>query len=264
MMGAFMFAFDQYFSGEVKENTRNAINSHLDERAETFAENRDNGNCGSRRRSGCSGGISALIVSLRDGIFLSRPFDPELALPETPEGWTAEPYTLAAIEGIVGQQVLEGSVARDSNETRLRKFHRASTTGSTSAARVYRNDDQVIAIAIEISKSGIRAAKKGDPLTMFVGRNPFMYLNGLFVEKHQQNNQDMRGNVEPVEFQFLTTHLEGQVEIFVLAMATDENIAALLEDIDIEMMLPELPITPSEYGSRPSELVVYDTQSTDG
>lgn len=66
-------ALETYMTDDRKAATRDALNARLDEGAEQYERRRKDGCI---RRCGRLASLSHAIVTLRDGIFLSLPFDP--------------------------------------------------------------------------------------------------------------------------------------------------------------------------------------------
>lgn len=239
-----MLAIDTYMTDARKTAVRGDINAALDEGANLFEDERASG-CIRH----CAGGTSHLLVSLRDGLFLSRPFDPNAALPAAPDGWTRAPYSLAAAETIMGREIRRTALSSPTDNELLQDIDRIATKGSYSAAQIYRHGTSQIAMGIAIDRDAIRKAKDGEIIQDDETANVFTSLTGIPVRLHKQTSYDWRtSEYTPVAYQHLTMDLDGQVTVLILALVEDhDDILTLLSAFDVSAIVETLPHIPQSY-----------------
>lgn len=248
MIGAAsMMAFDAYMNDNRKDAVRAEINTQLDEGAARYEARREDG-C--RRRCGFFGKIAAMVTDLRDGVFSGVPFDPETGLPQAPEGWAAVPYDLALTEAIVGQKMERTVLVSSTSNKLLMHFDDMAKAAQTGAVRIYRKDGMAIAMAVEISREGLRAETKRKARVPGNAQPSQIVVDGLPFMRHAQVSIDaLTDKRTPVAYHTYSMNLDGQVEIKVIALAPDADVQAFLASFDLEPIVARLPHQPFGYSA---------------
>jgi hypothetical protein len=243
--GAGMMAFDTYMSDDRKEAVRAEINTQLDEGAARTAERHEDG-C--RRRCGFFGSMATMITGLRDGVFAGLPFDPETAFPAGPKGWTITPYDLAAVEAIVDWKMQRTPLISPTQNKLLMRMDDIAQAAETGAVRIYVKEDMAIAVAIQISREGLRGeAPIGQRVTSRAMPSSAV-ANGVPFKVYPPVAYDVYGeNPKPVGYRHFVMDLDGQVYITALALAPDEEIHKVLSTFDLTPIIADLPRKPAGY-----------------
>lgn len=245
VVGTAMIAFEQVATDERRADIRQGINAQLDSGAQSYEQSREDG-C--RRRCGFFGSMSHMVVGLRDGIFLSMPFDPETVFPPAPDGWVRTEYTLAAMQDIVDWEMYRSAVFQSTQNSLLMRFDDIASANNVGAVRIYQQGDKRIAMAIMIHRNGLRAAKgEGRNGTVTV-ENPIAIIDGLPVRAHAQEAYEGFGNdPTPVAYRHLSMNIDGQVSIAWLALSEEADLMALLSGFDLAPIVQDLPQIPAGY-----------------
>lgn len=247
LIGAGMMAFDDFMTDDRRAAVNDEINSQLDAGSERYEERREEG-C--RRNCGFFGTVSNMIVSMRDGMFLSLPFEPAAVMPPAPEGWTARPYDLAVLEGIVGRTLWQTAVVDDTENEVLKDFERINNATKTGFVQIYRSGDKAIVFGVMMIPNGLRAAKDGENRTARVVPMPFATIDGVPVRRlEQRGTRAIPFEEYDVAYHRFAMDLDGQATISVLASASTEleDITVFLSDFAVAPLVRDMPAIPDTY-----------------
>lgn len=246
LTAAGMLAFDNYLTADRKEAVLDEVNAQIDAGAATYEDRREAG-C-TRRRCGFFATMADAVADLRDGIFLSVPFKAATALPPPPPGWTASDYDLAAVEGIVEAQMQDSIVFVSTQDSLLNEFDDTATARNVGAAAIYTQGDKAMALSIMIHRNGLRRAKAdgGSPAPHIPA--PVFRLDGLAVHRNSQTANVGTTSVKTlVSYHHYEMNLDNQITITILARASVSDVAALLAELDLDMIIADLPRRPTGY-----------------
>jgi|GEM_PF-7083499 len=246
--GAGMFAFDSYMTDDRRSAVHGEINTRLDEGAEQYEQNREEG-C---RRSGCGffAGISSMTVAIRDGIFLPRPFDPDTVFVETKGDWIQFPYDLEMVETIVDWEIERTPVRVSTSNRLVQYFDYVASLRRSGSVKIYVQDDNLIAMAVRVLNDGIRAGKSNSAPQAADVPIPFVTIDGLPVRDYPKINEVGVGLgqvISPVDYRHLSMDFDGQVEVTIVALAEDAKIIEFLSGFDVSLIVDGLPQRPAGY-----------------
>ncbi len=245
LTAAGMLAFDDYLTEDRKEAVLDEVNAQIDSGAAAYEDRRE---AGCRRRCGAFATMAGAVADLRDGIFLSIPFNAATALPPAPPGWAATDYDLAAVEGIVGVQLQRSALFVSTQNSLLRQFDDTATARSVGAAEVYTQGEKTIALSIMIHRNALRSAKEGGGSAAPHISAPVFRLDGLAVHRDSQIAYEGINSVKSVvTYQHYEMNLDNQITITILSRAAVSDVAALLAELDLGMMIADLPRRPTGY-----------------
>ncbi|WP_170336356.1 hypothetical protein [Ruegeria arenilitoris] len=258
MIGAALMAFDTYMTDDRRTAARDALNAQLDEGAAEYEKSREDG-C--RRRCGGLGSLSHLIVNIRDGIFLSLPFDPSEVFPATQPGWTMTGFSIEALEPMLGQPKTNGRIGTTSEHDLWSDLNRVTKQAKSGAVRVYRQGDKTIALGIKIYREGLHAARDGEKFRLRKTTKPFAEIDGVLVRKHPQFSYSMvTRDYTPTDYQLLSIYMDGQVEITVVSDASNEELEAFFSAFDLTPIVENLPKAPSNYAPGKG-VIIYESRA---
>ena len=245
IVGAGMIAIDGYLTTDRKDGVRSDLTTRLERNAQQYEQNRADG-C--RRNCGFLPTLSHTIVGLRDGIFLSVPFEPEAVFPLAPAGWTVSEYALPTVEDIVERTLRRTPIFVSTQNNLLKDFDDIANANGVGAVRIYTQDDKTIAMALMIDRNGLRAAKDDAANIAKPVAAPFVAIDGLPVQSHErQSTEGSSGTWVPVTYSHYSMDIDGQVRIALLARAAEDDIQLLLSQLDLTPIVQDLPQIPSSY-----------------
>ena len=247
--GSAMVAFDSYMNDDRKSAIAEGINAQLDENSARYEESREQG-CGRRRSGNCGilDSFSNLIVELRDGIFLSSPFDPDTVIVETGTNWTLLPYDLETVENIVGHNIERTPIHTPTSNQLLVYFDQVANLRISGSVKIYTQDEGTIVMAIKVLKDGIRAGNDNIAPKAALVPSPFVTIDGIPVQDHPQTSDNgIHPGTTPVDYRHFSMDFDGQVEVTILALADDAVVAEFLSGFDISYIVEGLPQVPANY-----------------
>lgn len=245
VLGAVMMAFDSYITDERRAAVQDGITARLDENAADFEQSRADG-C--RRRCGFFDTLSHAIVGARDGVFLSLPFEPRAVLPPAPAGWTATAFDLATVEQIIGRTFQRTAIITPTDNRLLGYLDDAAALRTAGAVQIYSKDETYVVVSVVISQDGLRDAKKSRHRLSNPVETPFVTLSGLPVLEHPQVSVDpLRDTETPVDYRHFTMDIDAQVDIKLIAQASDEDVQTILAALDMARIAGDLPAVPAAF-----------------
>lgn len=245
MIGATFMAFDTYMTDDRRSAARAAINAKLDAGAEHY-ENRHEDGC--VRRCSRQWALSHFIVSLRDGIFYSLPFEPAQVFPAASPGWVVTAFNFDALEAMLGRPAKSGIHSHTTEHRVLSALKRVTKEPKSGDVRIYQKDGTTVALGIKIYRKGLHAAKDGEKFRLRKRTEPFAEINGVMVHKHSQFSYDSKTrDYTPVRYQHLSIYMDGQVEITIVTDATNDELKEFLSRLDLNPIVAGLPKAPSGY-----------------
>jgi len=266
--GAGMMAIDTYMTEDRKTAVRAGINDQIDAGAERYEDRRENG-CS--RRCGFFGSMAHLVAGLRDGVFAQLPFDPETALPHGPDGWERGAYDLSLTETIVGHKLYRTQIVSATHNQLLMRFDKVGRAAQSGAVRIYRKGDTLLAVALEISREGLRKPGANKHLDTRFGRSkPTAILtDGMAFSVHPQTSTDpLHNTTTRVDYRHYSIDLDGQARIDVIARGTGDasaaDIQAFLSGFDLAPIVENLPRRPAGYQPNTDPVLVTQADQAEG
>ncbi len=245
ILGAALMAFETSMTEDKRTASRDSINTWLDEKNEEYEQAREDG-C--RRRCGGLGSLSRVIISFRDGIFLSLPFDAKTTLPDAPAGWQKSDYSLSKAEVFLDHKLVRSLLSATTEDRILTQLERIVEKPKAGAIAFYTQGEKTILLAIKVSRTGIRDAMNEKKHKYKSGLEPYAEMDGLTLFKRPQVSHNWRTDTDtPVDYQRFLLDLHGQVEIRVIANAPHEDIRAFLSTLDLPTIVKNLPYIPTRY-----------------
>ena len=178
-------------------------------------------------------------------------------VPPAPEGWTVRPYVLADGTAITGKEVIRTMVSKSTTNDILIDFGQAMAAKDAAIAVTYENGDLLMALRIQIRdqlnertlQGGLMAAVSANISSMeFSGGNGalpnglFARLDGIdFILKPQFSRYTTGGPEEPVLYRRFVAKVEQLADIELITNASDADVAAVLQQIDMAALQAMLP-----------------------
>lgn len=254
---AAMLAFDNYMTDDRKDSVRGEINASLDAQAARYDDPR------TRRclRRYCEGQLAHMVTTLRDGLFLSRPFTPDSALPLPPSGWESVPYDRAVMAEIFGAPLRETALSTTTTNGLFKKMDNWGGGNRMAAVQLYRpgqnapiytpGETAPITLALAIDRGGIRYAKTAIPAPRVQrGAEVVAHLHGLPVWQFRQTSfEPSVGGMVKVDYRHYLIDLDGMVTLTAISRADPAQVMALLQTLDLPFFVSQLPRAPQGYDS---------------
>ena len=114
--------------------------------------------------------------------------------------------------------------------------------------RIYKNDESYVVLSIVISQDGLRDARKFRHRLANPVETSFLSVSGLPVLEHPQVSVDPLSDTEtPVDYRHFAIDIDAQVDIKLIARASDEDVQAILAALDMATTAGDLPAVPAAF-----------------